>query len=63
MIYDTSELQAAGEALKEALRREQEASDRLRSLDEMRNPFLQAVSHELRTPLTSILGFALPRTG
>ena len=59
VIYDISELRATGEALKVALRREQEASDRLRSLDEMKNAFLQAVSHELRTPLTSILGFAL----
>jgi two-component system, OmpR family, sensor histidine kinase KdpD len=41
------------------VRREQEAADRLRNLDEMKNAFLQAVSHELRTPLTSILGFAL----
>ncbi|MCW2950662.1 MAG: kdpD [Thermoleophilia bacterium] len=43
----------------EALRREQEASTALRSLDELRSTFLAAVSHELRTPLTSILGFAL----
>jgi PAS domain S-box-containing protein len=59
VIYDISELKRAGEAVKEALRREQEAADRLRNLDEMKNAFLQAVSHELRTPLTSILGFAL----
>jgi PAS domain S-box-containing protein len=59
VIYDISELKRAGEALQEALRREQEAADRLRNLDEMKNAFLQAVSHELRTPLTSILGFAL----
>ena len=59
VIYDISELKRAGEAVQEALRREQEAADRLRNLDEMKNAFLQAVSHELRTPLTSILGFAL----
>jgi PAS domain S-box-containing protein len=59
LIYDISEPKRAEEALHDALRREQDASDRLRTLDEMKNAFLQAVSHELRTPLTSILGFAL----
>ena len=43
----------------EAFRREREAAQRLRSLDEMKNTFLEAVSHDLRTPLTSILGSAL----
>jgi signal transduction histidine kinase len=46
------------EALRAAMQREQEAAERLRGLDEMKNAFLQAVSHELRTPLTSILGSA-----
>jgi signal transduction histidine kinase len=41
-----------------AFRREREASERLRALNEMKNSFLNAVSHELRTPLTAILGFA-----
>ncbi len=43
----------------EAFRREREAAQRLRALDEMKNTFLEAVSHDLRTPLTSILGSAL----
>ena len=43
----------------EAFRREQEATERLRNLDEMKNTFLEAVSHDLRTPLTAILGSAL----
>jgi PAS domain S-box-containing protein len=46
------------EALRDGLRREQEAADRLRALDEMKNSFLAAVSHELRTPLSSVIGFA-----
>lgn len=41
-----------------AYRKEQEASERLRALNDMKNAFLTAVSHELRTPLTSVLGFA-----
>jgi signal transduction histidine kinase len=48
----------AEQALREALGREQEATDRLRTLDEMKNSFLAAVSHELRTPLSSVVGFA-----
>ena len=41
---------------RDALEREREATQRLRSLDEMKNTFLQAVSHDLRTPLAAILG-------
>lgn len=41
-----------------ALLEEREVTERLRSLDEMKNSFLNAVSHELRTPLTSVLGLA-----
>ena len=37
---------------------EKEASDRLRTLNDMQNSFLLAVSHDLRTPLTAILGSA-----
>ena len=43
----------------EAFRREREAAQRLRALDDMKNTFLEAVSHDLRTPLTAILGSAL----
>ncbi len=59
VMFDISESKRAEEALRTGLEREQEASERLRALDKMRNGFLQAISHELRTPLTSVLGFAL----
>lgn len=59
-IYvDITELKRAEEELNNALRREMDASERLRALDEMKNTFLQAVSHDLRTPLAAILGLAL----
>jgi PAS domain S-box-containing protein len=55
---DVTERRRAEEILRSALSREQEASTRLRALDEMKNSFLEAVSHELRTPLASVIGFA-----
>jgi PAS domain S-box-containing protein len=58
-MFDITERRTAEQALLEAFQREREAAGRLRTLDEMKNTFLQAVSHELRTPLTSILGSAL----
>jgi PAS domain S-box-containing protein len=57
-IRDVTQRHRAEEALREALRREQDAAERLRALDEMKNQFLAAVSHELRTPLASVFGFA-----
>jgi len=66
LIVDITERKRAEQALRrserkysEAFRREREAAQRLRALDEMKNTFLEAVSHDLRTPLTSILGSAL----
>jgi PAS domain S-box-containing protein len=66
LIVDVTERKRAEQALRrseqkysEAFRREREATDRLRALDDMKNTFLEAVSHDLRTPLTSILGSAL----
>jgi len=38
---------------------EQQAMDQLKTLDAMKNTFLEAVSHDLRTPLTAVLGNAL----
>jgi signal transduction histidine kinase len=52
-------LRAGEEELLRSLERERAATDRLRSLDEMKSMILTSVSHELRTPLTSIVGFAL----
>src|SRR4029077_1172864 len=52
-------LQASERKYSEAFRREREAAQQLRALDDMKNTFLEAVSHDLRTPLTSILGSAI----
>lgn len=66
LMVDITERKLAEQALREserqaseAFRREREAAQRLRALDDMKNTFLEAVSHDLRTPLTSILGSAL----
>ncbi len=66
LMVDITERKRAEQALRsserkysEAFRKEREATQRLRALDEMKNTFLEAVSHDLRTPLTSILGSAL----
>jgi PAS domain S-box-containing protein len=59
VMFDITDLKRAEEDLARALDLEREASARLRSLDELKNTFLQAVSHDLRTPLTSLLGSAL----
>jgi signal transduction histidine kinase/GAF domain-containing protein len=66
LIVDITERKRAEQALRrseqkysDAFRREREATQRLRALDDMKNTFLEAVSHDLRTPLTSILGTAV----
>jgi signal transduction histidine kinase/GAF domain-containing protein len=66
LIVDITDRKRAEQALRrseqkfsDAFRREREATQRLRALDDMKNTFLEAVSHDLRTPLTSILGSAL----
>jgi PAS domain S-box-containing protein len=58
-FFDITEQKRAAEELERALAMEREATAKLRTLDEMKNTFLEAVSHELRTPLTTILGTAL----
>jgi hypothetical protein len=59
VMFDVTERKLAEQALQESERREREAAERLRAVDEMKNTFLAAVSHELRSPLTSILGTAI----
>jgi PAS domain S-box-containing protein len=59
VYFDITDLKRAEDELQGALRREQQAAERLRAVDEMKNTFLQAVSHDLRTPLAAIHGLAL----
>jgi signal transduction histidine kinase len=56
MVEELSEREAQ---LERALQREQQAAERLRAADAMKDTFLSAVSHDLRNPLTAILGVAL----
>ncbi len=58
-LLDVTERKEAQSQLERALAVERQATQRLRSLDEMKNTFLQAVSHDLRTPLAAILGLAV----
>lgn len=59
VMFDITERKAAEEELERALTLERDATERLRSLDDMKNTFLTAVSHDLRTPLAAVLGLAL----
>lgn len=58
VLVDITERLRAQE-LERDLETERETARRLRSVDEMKNTFLQAVSHDLRTPLAAILGLAV----
>jgi PAS domain S-box-containing protein len=58
-MLDITQRKEAERAIERALEIERDATARLRSLDEMKNTFLQAVSHDLRTPLAAILGLAV----
>lgn len=59
VMLDITQRKEAERAVQHALEREQEAVERLRALDELKDTFLRAVSHDLRTPLTVVLGTAL----
>ena len=58
VLVDVTERMRAQD-LERDLERERETAHRLRTVDEMKNTFLQAVSHDLRTPLAVILGLAV----
>lgn len=55
---DITDRKETERTLREALHRDREAVERLRSLDESKSLLLTAVSHELRTPLATVRGFA-----
>ncbi|HVL80100.1 MAG TPA: HAMP domain-containing sensor histidine kinase [Actinomycetota bacterium] len=55
---DVTGRRLAEDALVSALRREREAAERMRAIDQMKDSMLAAVSHELRTPLTVVIGLA-----
>ena len=57
-VRDVSAQKKLEQSLRDALRKEQAVTRRLRELHDMKNAFLSALSHELRTPLTSILGYS-----
>jgi PAS domain S-box-containing protein len=59
VMQDITAQKLVADALRKALGREQEAIERLRTVDQMKDTFLAAVSHDLRTPLAAILGLSL----
>jgi PAS domain S-box-containing protein len=54
---DVTERAQAEEALQTALAHEQEAVERLKAVDGVKDQFVATVSHELRTPMASIIGY------
>ncbi len=54
---DVTDVVAVEESLRIALTAEQDAVERLREVDSVKDAFVSTVSHELRTPMTSILGY------
>jgi hypothetical protein len=59
LMHDTTERRQAEDALREALDKEQELSERLRSLDALKGTLLHTLSHDLRTPLTAVMTAAM----
>lgn len=59
IVRDTSERVRAQEALEQALRLEQAATERLKALDSHKGTLLHALSHDLRNPLAAILGLTI----
>ena len=59
VMQDITAQKLVADALRKALAREQDAIERLRAVDEVKDTFLAAVSHDLRTPLAAILGLSL----
>ncbi|MBW3659289.1 MAG: PAS domain-containing protein [Actinobacteria bacterium] len=59
VAIDVTEKAEVEAVLASAVERERDLVDQLRTVDEMKDSFIQAVSHELRTPLTVLRGFAV----
>ena len=57
VVRDVTAQHRTEQALRTALRKQEQVTDELHRVNRMKSTFLQAVSHELRTPLTSLLGF------
>lgn len=55
-VTDKAELEAL---LASTMDRERHLVEQLRTVEEMKQTFIQAISHELRTPLTVLRGFAV----
>jgi PAS domain S-box-containing protein len=57
-IFDITAQKEAEAELQEALAREREQAEQLRTLDDLKNTLLHTLSHDLKGPLTAVLGAA-----